>query len=110
MQEPTLQQVVTVLDVKAWSHAMSRHPDEDFHSYVVSGLVQGSRVGFNRAHELRSAWWNMSSVGAHPTVVENCIDKERRAGCIIGPLGAPNVHLNRIGVIPKSHTPLEDGD
>ena len=94
-----------MLDVEAWSHALSRHPDEDFRSYVVPGLAQGFQVGFNRAHELRSAWRNMPSADAHPTVVQSYIDKERRAGHIIGPLGAPNVRLNRIGVIPKGHTP-----
>ena len=100
-----LRQVGTVLDVEVWSHVMSRHPNEDIRSYVVSGLAQGFRVGFNHAHELRSAWWNMLSADAYPTVVQSYIDKERKVRRIIDPLGAPNVHLNRIGVILNGHTP-----
>ena len=105
VENQTLQQVDTVLDVEAWSHAISRHPDEDFRSYIISGLVQGFRVGFNRTHCLRPARRNMPSADAHPSVVEDYIDKEKKAGRIIGPLSIPDIHINRIGVIPKGHTP-----
>ena len=101
-----LRRVATPLNVRAWVEALSNHPDPDFRSYIWTGLVQGFRIGFNRTQELRSAHRNMPSAGLHAQVVDEYLAKERRSHRFIGPLrGASNLHISRIGVIPKGHTP-----
>ena len=101
----TLRKVVTPLDVRAWVRALAGHTDEDFRSYIISGLTLGFRVGFSRSHQLRPAFRNMPSADEHPEVVEDYISKERKAGRLIGPLTNSDIHINRVGVIPKGHTP-----
>ena len=101
----TLRKVVTPLDVRAWVRALAGHADEDFRSYIISGLTLGFRVGFSRSHQLRPAFHNMPSADEHPEVVEDYISKERKAGRLIGPLTNSDIHINRVGVIPKGHTP-----
>ena len=105
VENPPLKQVATVLNVDAWSHAFSGHPDDDFRAYIISGLAHGFRIGFDRTRTLHPAGRNMPSADAHPSVVQSYIDGQKREGHIIGPLSIANVHVNRIGVIPKGHTP-----
>ena len=46
----------------------------------------------------------MPSARKQASVVEDYLTKERAAGCFIGPLVAPSLHINRFGVIPKGHS------
>ena len=84
---------------------MSEHPDENFHSNITLGLMQGFRVGFKQAHQLRCAGRNMPSTDRHPVIVDNHNNQEMKADCLIGPLADLHLHTNRIGVITKGHTP-----
>ena len=48
----------------------------------------------------------MRSTALNPQVIDEYIKQESKAGNIIGPFPkalAPNVHINRFGVIPKKH-------
>lgn len=88
----------------AWKQHMEGHLDEAFRSYILSGIEQGFRVGFDYTHPLHSASQNMPSALAHPKVVEDYVQGELAEGRIIGPLPvcwADEVHINRLGVIPK---------
>ena len=102
--------------IRAWRAGLATHPDTRFVEYVVSGIRDGFRVGFDYASPLRSAHQNMLSAVNHPTVVTDYVEGERAKGRILGPLpgtpgpgpgadGGPGLHVNRMGVIPKGHTP-----
>ena len=97
---------------------LAAHPNALFVEYVLSGIRDGFRVGFDYTTPLRSAHQNMLSAVNHPTVVTDYVEGERAKGRIIGPLpvapgpgpGADGgaglgLHVNRMGVIPKGHTP-----
>lgn len=87
---------------------MSNHPDRTFVGYILNGLQHGFRVGFDYACPLQMARHNMPSALLHEPVVGEYIQKELALGRILGPFppGAlDSLHINRMGVIPKGHTP-----
>ena len=92
----------------AWARLLDTHPDKAFSSYSVNGIKNGFRIGFNRCQPLGAVTRNMSSASAQQAVVTAYIDNEVTLGRLVGPLpplAARHVHRNRIGVVPKGHTP-----
>ena len=95
--------------LEAWERELRPHPDPEFVGYLVQGMRQGFRIGFNRQEtQLKSARRNMRSAEELPGVVDSYLAKERGAGRVIGPLTGPeaarvDVHVNRFDVIPKPH-------
>lgn len=87
--------------------ALKTHPDRAFARYIVNGLTEGFRIGFRRGSPLISARANMPSANAHPQVVTNYLQDELAKGRMLGPLplsfAAPELQINRFGVIPKGH-------
>ena len=61
--------VQTPLRVKAWEKALRRHPNTAFVRYVISGLRNGFRIGFNHSSPLRSAAKNMEPAHQHPEII-----------------------------------------
>ena len=104
--------VLTPLRVREWERALRDHPDKEYTYYLLRGMREGFRVGFERARvTLKSATKNMRSAAEEPDVVEAYLAKERGAGRIIGTLRVPQasfntmIHVSRFGVIPKPHQP-----
>ena len=102
--------------LSAWRVYLADHPDPGFAKYVLSGIQQGFRVGFNYSAKLRSAQRNMLSAMDHPGVVDDYIQGELREGRMLGPVASytsgaaatatgMGLHINRMGVVPKGHTP-----
>ena len=73
--------VRTPLRVNAWQEMLADHPDRRLVEWVVRGIQQGFRVGYQC--DLRQARQNLSSVRQHPEVVRGYLDKEREAGRVI---------------------------
>ena len=101
--------VATQLQPDAWENALRTHPDRAFGRFVVEGLCQGFRIGFNRQTPLQPALRNMQSALDHPEVIDNYLRKECTLGSMLGPI-IPEVlamlsesQINRFGVIPKGH-------
>lgn len=104
---PSLLGVTTPLAIPAWEQALETHPDRAFAKYIINGLRQGFRIGFNRACPLHSAAANMTSARLHPAVISDYIAKECSLGRMLGPFplsfSPPELQVNRFGVIPKGH-------
>ena len=102
--------VTTPLQAHVWEEYLSCHPDHEFVAFLVRGMTQGFRIGFDRdAVRLKPAKRNMKSVSEAPEVVQAYLQSEKEAGRILGPVqsdtsGIP-VQINRFGVIPKQHQP-----
>ena len=99
-------QVTTPLDADIWEAALVPHPDRAYATYVVRGLREGFRIGFQWGAPLRSARANMPSTRLRPTVIADYIAKELGKGRMIGPLPPswkPLLHISRFGLIPKGH-------
>ena len=100
---------VTPIDAhKLWSE-LCLHPDQVKVDYVISGLTNGFRLGFDpSAVSLQSAAHNMLSASLQPSVIDQYLLTEREKGRVAGPFlisPIPNLHVSRFGVIPKKHQP-----
>ncbi|KAL5479413.1 hypothetical protein EMCRGX_G022933 [Ephydatia muelleri] len=98
----------TPLCPDAWARLLHAHPDSAFSTYLINGLINGFRIGFNRRQPLGAVTKNMPSALKQQTIVAAYIDNEITLGRLIGPLPtnvAQFIHRNRNGVVPKGHTP-----
>ena len=102
---------MTPLRLQAWRKELVGHPDRDFVDYILCGLEQGFRIGFNKQSvQLKCRQGNMLSASEQPEVVENYQQEELRADRVIcipsleeaKELG---VHYSPFGVIPKKGKP-----
>ena len=92
--------VVTPLKLAQWEHMLAHHPDREYVAYILSGIQEGFRIGYQRGdHGLGSARKNMQSAEENPQVVRDYLEAERKRGVLLGPF---ELHLSRFGVIPKS--------
>ena len=101
-------EVHTPLDIAEWRSQLCWHPDREFCQYLIDGLTDGFRIGFNyTSHRCQAAKRNMLSAVQNPGVVEQYLKKECELGRVVGPLAAGSIplHINRFGVIPKPHQP-----
>ena len=89
-----------------WAAALQRHPDRHLAEYVIRGLEDGFRIGFDSARRtLRPASRNMGSAYATPQVVSEYLQKECILGRVLGPLQSPppGLMVSKFGVIPKRY-------
>ena len=83
------------------------HPDWEFCAYLLWGMVEGFRVGFQYTHSCTAVRSNVKSVSEYPEVVDNYLRREGEAGRAIGPMDTkslPQVQGRRFWVIPKSQS------
>ena len=62
---PECNNVTTPLIVSKWEEALKHYPERAFADYVIRGLSQGFRIGFNYKVVCRSARTNMKSAELH---------------------------------------------
>ena len=97
--------IATPLSPRRWEQALANHPDRQFARYIVNGLRDGFRIGFqhDKAH-CRPATTNMQSAFRYPEPVVTYLESEQLADRIVGPFNSSlNIQVNRFGVIPKSN-------
>ena len=104
--------VCSPLNPGQWEVMLTKHPDRRFVDYLLNGIKDGFRIGFNRSESerdsLSSAKRNMHSVTDNAHIVSDYLEAEMSRGAVLGPFApedVPEVHINRFGVIPKSHQP-----
>ena len=100
---------VTPTDAHKLWHELCFHSDQVKVDYVISGLTNGFRLGFDpSAVSLQSAAHNMPSASLQPSVIDQYLLTEHKKGCVAGPFVIsliPNLHVSHFGVIPKKHQP-----
>ena len=83
--------------------------DVDKRAYVLSGLREGFRVGFEPVRvQLRARASNMRSASLHPEIIDAYLAAEVAGGRVAGPFALPplpHFHSSPFGVIPKAHQP-----
>ena len=101
-------QIVTPLRWEPWHQALLTHPDRVYVKYILDGISEGFRIGFDHANSpLRSSPGNMRSAVQNPQVVQDYLVKEQQAGRVIElPYHfISQMHISRFGVVPKSSQP-----
>ena len=105
----TLCQINTPLNIRTWEVELRAHPDREYVQFLLEGIQQGFRIGFDYSHHsCSSVSSNMKSTSIHPEPIDKYIRDEVEAGCIIGPLPDElkgQVQISCFGVIPKPHQP-----
>ena len=107
MDSEKLSVVSTPLQLSVWEDSLRFHPDRAFARYILRGIREGFRVGFDRRSPLKSAARNLQSAQEHPEVIQQYLEKECSLGRMLGPFtkeelsSLPLCHVNRFRVIPK---------
>ena len=97
-----LLRMVTPLKLQEWESALVSHPDREYSHYLIQGIREGFRVGFDRQSPLRSSGGNTPSAQEQAAAVEKYLGKECAEGRMVGPLEWPGIHVNPFGIIPNS--------
>ena len=100
-----LLEITTPLRSTEWEAQLSAHPDPEFSEFILNGIRNGFRVGFNyHSVKLKSHHKNFRSAKDQPAVVNSYLQQELTLGRIAlikNPHALPWVQLNAFGVIPK---------
>ena len=105
-----IKEIATPLRWEAWAAGLRNHPDKEFVQFLVNGIREGFRIGYNYSgHSCKSSSRNMVSARQHPEPIQRYLATEMAKGRIIGPV-APivqggRIQISRFGVIPKPHQP-----
>ena len=102
--------IVTPLKLDAWQEALEDHPDQAFANYILGGIRNGFRIGFNRSRVcLKSRGTNMLSATEQSQVVAKYLGEELQASRIVEirrqEQGLPRIQFSPFGVIPKTNRP-----
>ena len=88
---------------------LAQHPDRQYVAYLLSGIQEGFRIGYERGgHLLGSARKNMRAAVENPQVIKDYLEGEQKRRVLLGPFEwseVPDVHISRFRVIPKSNQP-----
>ena len=100
------QEVYTPLSLEDWALELSDHPDREFVKFILDGIANGFRIGFNRSQPLQPAVANLQCT--NPQVITEYLGREtalnRMWKCPRGyvPRGG---HISPLGLIPKKNKP-----
>ena len=108
---PSLSLITTPLRAEAWELRPSAHPDRAFASYILRGIREGFRLGFDRRSRCRPATRNLRSAYDHPEIVDAYLGNEVSLGRALyfankpAAPSLPELTVSPIGVIPKRNRP-----
>ena len=103
-----LRHIESPLRVGVWKQLLSEHPDQQFAHYILKGLVEGFRIGFQYKHaHLKQRSSNL--VVKDPLVVSEYLDTELRLNRLVKlsekEAEEIGIHCSPIGIIPKKNKP-----
>ncbi len=100
--------MTTPLISVAWEKALDSFPDQALTEYILRGIHEGFRIGFNYRLQLRSRSKNMSSTNETPCSVVQAVEKEAGRLLPVQPkhhLPQSKCQISPFGVIPKRYQP-----
>ena len=100
------EEVHTPLSLTVWTLELSDHPDREFSKFILEGIANGFRIGFNRSQQLQPAATNLQCT--KPQIVTEYLGREvalnRMWRCPTGYL-PKGIHISPIGLISKKNRP-----
>ena len=105
-----LRRIKTPLHPEAWERLLKDHPDKGFTQYLLHGVREGFRIGFQGSGRCRQAKRNLRSAYEHPLVVDAYLRREVELERMVRLPAAearaiPWLQVSPIGVIPKRNRP-----
>lgn len=95
--------ITTLLQAHQWETALKHHPNQEFARYIITGIREGFRIGFDRSRcRPISATRNMLSTIQNPKPVREYLNTELEARRIVE-VGdeVKDLVVSRFGLIPK---------
>ena len=99
---------ITPLKVDQFAWELRHHPNRLLCNFVLDGLRNGFKLGFQPALSLKSAKKNKPSAYQQPSIIDEYLAHEVSRGRVAGPFRSPplpNLHISSFGVIPKKGQP-----
>ena len=99
---------VSPLLVEQFSYELRNHPNPQLVAFILDGLRNGFKLGFNHSQKLKSANRNKPLAYEHPSVIDEYLANEVSLGRVAGPFTIaplPLLHVSSFGVIPKKGQP-----
>ena len=94
------------LVLRNWHHLLKGHPDRAYVRYILTGIEEGFRIGFNRQQSLQKADRNLPT--QVPSVISEYLNREVSLNRMIKlPEGVHprGIHISPLGAIPKKNKP-----
>ena len=93
------------LQIETWSQELDTHPDKDYVSYIIEGMSDGFRIGFNRKCRLQPP--PVSTMTKNKPVISEYLHREVTLGRMQEHVLPPGnqIHISSIGAIPKRNKP-----
>lgn len=102
-------EITTPLLSSVWEEELAEHPDQAFAAYVINGIKEGFRVGYDRSKPLSPCSSNMVSAMQHPDAVSDYLQQELLLNrmVVVPPAQVLRLHchISPFGVIPKRAKP-----
>ena len=99
---------VSPLLVEQFSRDLRNHPNPQLVAFILDGLRNGFKLGFNHSQKLKSAKHNKPSAYEYPAVIDEYLANKVSLGRVAGPFHTPPLpllHVSSFGVIPKKGQP-----
>ena len=99
---------ITPLKVDQFAWELRNHPNRQLCNFVLDGLCNGFKLGFQPALSLKSAKKDKPPAYQQPLVIDKYLAHEVSRGRVAGPFRSPplpNLHISSFGVIPKKGQP-----
>ena len=101
-----LKHVESPVQLEVWKAALASHPDQRFAEFIIDGLGQGFRIGFQ--HGKATLWQEGTNMHCPDhTVVSEYLATEVKLNRVVKmsrlEASRMNIHCSPIGVIPKKN-------
>ena len=94
------------LQIETWSQELATHPDKHYVSYIMDGISNGFRIGFNIRCRLQPPLAN--TMTKNTAVISEYLQREVSLGRMqkhVVPFEGNQMHISPIGAIPKWNKP-----
>ena len=98
--------VSTPLSIGVWTQELSNHPDKLYSQYILQGIRNGFRIGFDRRQYTYPASGNLRV--EQPEVVSDYLNREvslNRMWKVPVAIHPRRIHISPMGIIPKKNKP-----
>lgn len=99
---------ISPLNCARFQTELKNHPDKQWVHFVLQGVREGFKLGFNPSLQLKPTNKNKVSARQHAKVIDSYLDNEVRRGRVAGPFDSPPIvplQISSFGVIPKKGQP-----
>lgn len=99
---------ISPLNYNRFLYELQSHPDKQWVEFILHGILEGFKLGFNPAIKLKAVKKNKASAHQQAHIIDAYLDNEVQRGRLAGPFDLPPIsplQVSGFGVIPKKGQP-----